>query len=228
MCTCALVCGHLARQPPLPVDVFQYGGIDSFRNFPFEDCNTFDLAKRQWQQQPWCTYVDTTGPYLTWDAASAVLPNRREALMLGGRITSASDSGVSWLVPPDEHWAIDLDTLSWRRLSGDPLFWGLPKLAGWCMCWKAAPVYRYVLRCVIAGARAVTVPFPDGSAGILVWGGITSNMSAITRRLFMCGITVRTEVAAFPSVLSIGSILGRVLFPNSCVRNREWAITRCA
>ena len=108
----------------------QYGGIDSFREFPFADCNTFDLPTRQWTQQPDCSYVDTTGPYLTWDAASVVLPNRREALLLGGRITTGEGSGVSFLVPADEHWAINLDTLSWRRLSADPMFWGLPQLSG--------------------------------------------------------------------------------------------------
>ena len=74
-----------------------------------------------------------------------------------------------------------------------------------CFCLRSLRV-PICLLCVTAGARAVAVPYPDGSAGIFVWGGITSNItSGISWRFFECGIAVRTEVAASPLVYRSGS-----------------------
>lgn len=107
-----------------------------------------------------------------WGAASVVLPERRQALLFGGR--QSPGATISRFNVLDAHWALDLDDLTWEYLSSTELFWGLPPISGahercqrlwvsWCHSMVAA------LSPPAAGASAVAVPLPDNSTALFLW-----------------------------------------------------------
>ena len=96
----------------------------------FGMCATYDLESNDWEPQSNCSYIDVSGPYMSWDAASVYMPDRDEIYLFGGRQTSPDSKCATVFAESDENWSLHLDTLGWERLAGDPMFWGLPQLSG--------------------------------------------------------------------------------------------------
>jgi hypothetical protein len=110
----------------------QFGGIDTPRSYPSGFCITFDLISESWQVQSSCTYVDTYGPFFTYDAAYVIIPERRKVYFFGGSQTIPNHSFLTSFAGVNDHWVFDLDTLEWEHLIGMTGFWGLPLLTGAC------------------------------------------------------------------------------------------------
>lgn len=128
--SCPVVPTRLALLP-------QYGGTPALLLSQNLDCFTLDLQALQWgndgQPEPSCSYgVTWVGPFFLWGTAYVVLPERRQALMFGGR--QSPPLFTSRFNVLDGHWALDLDDLTWEYLASEELFWGLPLISGerWC------------------------------------------------------------------------------------------------
>ena len=112
------------------IAIVQFGGVDINRCYSSGNCFTFNLSTPGWQPQPTCSFVDNYSPFLTWDAATVVIPDRRVAYFFGGRQTSSGGGCLLKFADLDDNWAIDLDSLAWERISGVSLYQGLPQLSG--------------------------------------------------------------------------------------------------
>ena len=96
-------------------------------------CYSYAFGSDAWQRQPNCTFVDTSGPLHTWDAATSLMPGGRQALHLGGRQTLQWVGNLTCqtlFANINDHWLLHFDELRWERLSTNEAYWGLPQLSG--------------------------------------------------------------------------------------------------
>ncbi|XP_027341458.1 nitrile-specifier protein 5 isoform X2 [Abrus precatorius] len=119
--------------------------VYGFSGEEMDDVHRFDLAQKTWVQ------VETSGQKPTARSVFCTLSNGKHIVVYGGEIDPSDQGHLGAGQFSGEVYALDTETLTWKRLEDDQVDSGRhPGARGWC---------------AFAGASH------DGREGLLVYGG---------------------------------------------------------